>query len=114
MTPLEQSVYASLHTTIMDASIQSDHIVYLTPPTETAFERIHSRARPGEESIQCNLIYKLAELHEAYLGSHGHGGVYTMIDNEDADIEAMLSALVPPVNRQARKPLCPLSVNIRG
>ena len=54
MTPLEQSVYASLHTTMMDTSIQSDHIVYLTPPTETAFERIHSRARPGEESIQCN------------------------------------------------------------
>ena len=111
MTPLEQSVYACLHTTIMDVSIQCDRIVYLTPPTETAFERIHSRARPGEESIQCSLIYKLAELHEAYLGSRED--VYQMSDNEDVDIEAMLSVLVPPVNRQARKPLCPLLVNIR-
>ena len=111
MTPLEQSVYASLHTTIMDASIQSDHIIHLATPTETAFERIHKRARPGEEGVQCGLIYKLAELHEAYLGSRED--VYQMSDNEDVDIEAMLSVLVPSVNLPARKPLCPLSVNIR-
>ena len=94
MTPLEQSVYASLHIAMMDVSIQSDCIVYLSPPTETAFECIHSRARPGEEGIQCSLICKLAELHEAYLGSCEN--VYRMLDIEDADIEAMLSTLAPP------------------
>ena len=113
MSPLEQSVYASLHNAMMDVTIQSDRVIHLTPPIETAFERIHSRARPGEEGIQCNLIYKLAELHEAYLSSRED--VYQMSDNEDADIEAMLSALVPSnsANRLARKPLCPLLVNIR-
>ena len=94
MAPLEQCVYANLHTTIMeDTSIHTDQIVYLAPPTETAFERIHSRARPGEEGIQCSLIYKLAKLHEEYLGVHKD--VYQMRDNEYTDIEVMLGELVP-------------------
>ena len=94
MTPLEQCVYANLHTTIMeDKSIHTDQIVYLAPPTETAFERIHSRARPGEEGIQCSLIYKLAKLHEEYLGVRKD--VYQMPDNENTDIEVMLGELVP-------------------
>ena len=55
--------------------------------------------------MQCN-IYKLVELHEAYLD--GREDVYKMLDNEDADIGAMLSELVPPADGRGVHQLFPI------
>jgi deoxyadenosine/deoxycytidine kinase len=82
ISKLEHEIY-NLSNTIYEKCICNDtkkYIIYLRCEPEVAFNRIHKRARGGEESITLEYLEKLHKNHEDWITDEIHNNNVLILD----------------------------------